>query len=141
MEVLRLLAAGANVNEKTADGWAPLHRAAQKGDANMDIMRALLDAPGIDINIRMGHPNSEVSHFLGWTPLFSAAFTAQADTVDLLLGERKIDVNIQNHDGDNALGYAYKNNQIGGRITAALKAHGAVCRCRNINCSIPRTYC
>jgi len=132
LEVLKLIVAGANVNERRAEnaGMAPLHMAVAMG--HIEIVKTLLTVPGIDINIQINR--DDVSGWLGQTSLFRAAYNAQADIVDLLLSQPKIDVNKENDSGDTALGWAYRNGPLGSRITSALRSHGAICGCKSDSC-------
>ena len=137
--VLRLLAQRVDVNEKNVkSGWAPLHVAATSG--NVDVLRALLKVPGVDINIRIGNFNSG-GLYRGQTALLRAAYTANADAVDLLLSQPDIDIDRQTFDGDTALGWAYANGPLGLRIQNALKARGAVCRCMSSACRTSAKGC
>merc|ERR1711973_1020090 len=89
VKILELIAQGEDVNEKNADGWAPLIRAASFN--NVDAMRAILLAPGVDINIRIGNFNS-AGKYRGQTALMRASYVASADAVDLLLEQPEIDM-------------------------------------------------
>jgi len=119
-EVRRLIAAGANVNEKDEAGYTALMWAARKG--NMEIARALVEARA-DVNVRD-------CASAGWTPLMHAIHKNQNDLARLLI-ERGADVNAAAGDcrehkaegGKTALAYAAANDNA--EIVKALLARGA----------------
>ncbi len=87
---LELLAAGADVNERSADGTTALHWAAHRGD--YELVALLLDH-GADTNTINDY---------GVTPLAAAAVEADYDTVAALL-EAGADVDAANAEGQTAL--------------------------------------
>ena len=71
-----LIAEGADVNAKNAEGWTPLHEAALYGDKEIS---ELLIANGADVNAKVASgPNQ------GKTPLDAANETNHPETADLL---------------------------------------------------------
>src|SRR3989338_10363044 len=72
-EIERLLASGADVNERRFDNYTPLHVAAFYSQANV---AALLIEKGADVNAKDNY---------GRTPLYVAAWYGKADVVALLL--------------------------------------------------------
>ncbi len=94
-----LLKQGANPNEKTAWGWAPLHQAMFM---RAEIAKILLSA-GADVNVRVSDVGSMPSP--RWTPLFYAASLGRADLVTELL-KQKVDVNALDLAGKTPLFYA-----------------------------------
>jgi ankyrin repeat protein len=72
-EAARLIAAGADVNARTFDGWTPLHFAAYAGC--LEVVELLL-SKGAAVN-----PEDEN----GWTPLHSAGVHDSDDVAELLL--------------------------------------------------------
>jgi len=94
--VRRLIARGANVNVKNAQGDAALHWAAYKGSA--ELTRVLIDA-GADLDALQSG---------GRTPLLLAASVPHAAAAKLLV-EAGADVNIQDKNGDAPLHWAAKH--------------------------------
>lgn len=94
----RLLALGANVNLRDADGDTALHGAAETG--NVEIMRMLLEK-GADPNPR----NKQ-----GGTPLMWAAVFGNDDAARLLLS-RGANASLKDNDGITALAWAERNNR------------------------------
>ena len=92
-EVKSLIRHGVDVNVKTNTGWAALLLAAYKG--NLDIVKALLAVPHININIQ--HSKN------GYTALMIASEKNHPDIVKALLNAPDINVNVQNNDGWTAL--------------------------------------
>jgi ankyrin repeat protein len=76
-KVKALLSQGANPNEKTPYGWAPIHEAM---NCDLTICRLLLEY-GADPNLRV----SEKKHSSNWTALFFAAYYGRDDLVTELL--------------------------------------------------------
>jgi ankyrin repeat protein len=119
-KVRKLIAAGANVNEKDEAGYTALMWAARKG--NMEIARALVEARA-DLNVRD-------CASAGWTPLMHAIHKNQNDLAHLLI-ERGADVNAtagdcrehQAEGGKTALAYAAANDNA--EIVKALLVRGA----------------
>ena len=73
-----LLAEGATVNSANRDGFTPLMIAARNG--HTDTLRALLETPGIDVNITNGH-GSNAMHY--------AAMYAHKECVEILRARDK----------------------------------------------------
>ena len=71
-------------------------------DQEFDVVRVLLQADGIDVNIQDG----------GWTPLMSA--TEHVDIMKLLLRFKDIRINIANGDGRTALSTAVSSGNVDG---------------------------
>jgi ankyrin repeat protein len=94
----RLLALGANVNLRDADGDTALHGAAETG--NVEIMRLLLD--------KRADPNTRNKE--GGTPLMWAAVFGNDDAARLLLS-RGANASLKDNDGITALGWAERNNR------------------------------
>jgi uncharacterized protein len=67
MEVLRLLADGAQADARDDDGWTPLHAAAQSN--HVEVAKALLNA-GATVDLQDSHGN---------TPLSRAVFESRGD--------------------------------------------------------------
>ncbi|HEV2800283.1 MAG TPA: ankyrin repeat domain-containing protein [Pyrinomonadaceae bacterium] len=119
-QVKKLIAAGADVNEKDHAGLTALMWAARKG--HTEIARALVDARA-DMNVRD-------CASAGWTPLMHAIHKNQNDMARLLI-ERGADVHAQAGDcrerkpegGKTALAYAAANDNA--EIVRALLAKGA----------------
>lgn len=119
-QVKRLIAAGADVNEKDKSGYTALMWAAREG--HTEIARALVEARA-DMNVRD-------CASAGWTPLMHAIHKNQNDLARLLI-ERGADVNAQAGDcrertvegGKTALAYAAANDNA--EIVKALLARGA----------------
>jgi ankyrin repeat protein len=85
VEIVRMLIdAGADVEAKDNDGWAPLHRAA----GNVEIARMLIDA-GANVNVQDEK---------GWTPLHVAALNERVEIVRVIIGA-KAKLNVQNNYG------------------------------------------
>jgi ankyrin repeat protein len=85
-----LIKKGADVNKASNSGSRPLTEAASSG--NTQVVQALLDAPGIDINATSGG--------VGRTALYIAAEKAHKDIVLLLLNKSDIKLNeVYNHNG------------------------------------------
>jgi ankyrin repeat protein len=79
LDVLKLLiAAGADVNMARADGYTPLHMAAQNGHAG--VVSALLEAAGVDLNKAPADGATA-----GVTPLYIAPLLNQLDFVKMLI--------------------------------------------------------
>jgi uncharacterized protein len=94
-EVVRLIAAGADVRCVDRYGWTPLHFAVQS--RNAAVAAALLDA-GAEVDARDEHGN---------TPLFRAVFNSRGEgEVIGLLRERGADPHAANHDGQSPLALA-----------------------------------
>ncbi|KAJ9459123.1 Tankyrase [Diplonema papillatum] len=85
--------ANEDVNEEDADGWSPLHIAAQEGATSI---AAFLLEHGALVN----KPNA-----LGWSPLHSASFAGHDATVTLLLNHGA-DINATDSTGRTSLHYA-----------------------------------
>jgi len=66
---------GADVNVKSAEGWAPLHLAAEEG--HKDLGELLIDK-GADVNVKSAE---------GWAPLHVAAVYGQKDVAELLISK------------------------------------------------------
>lgn len=94
----RLLALGADVKLRDADGDTALHGAAETG--NVEIMRRLLDK-GAD-------PNAK--NKLGGTPLMWAAVYGNDDAAQLLLS-RGADPSLKDNDGITAVEWAVRNKR------------------------------
>ena len=94
----RLLALGANVNLRDADGDTALHGAAESG--NVEIMQLLLDK-GADPNTR----NKQ-----GGTPLMWAAVFGNDDAARLLLSHGA-NASLKDNDGITALEWAVRNKR------------------------------
>ncbi|MFA5958985.1 MAG: ankyrin repeat domain-containing protein [Tatlockia sp.] len=94
-----------NVDEKT-----PLHLSCQKKpyeasyiaskENNIKILYALINHPGILVN---------ATGVRGWSPLGVACFWRNQESVFALLSKEKIDVNIQNEEGNTPLHIAHIN--------------------------------
>jgi len=119
-EARRLIAAGADVNERDKAGLNALMWAARNGDT--EIAKLLINARA-DLNARD-------CASAGWTPLMHAIHKNQNDLARLLI-ERGADVNAaagdcrehQAEGGKTALAYAAANDNA--EIVKALLAHGA----------------
>ena len=98
-QLKKLLSQGADPNEKTEWGWAPLHQAMF---ARVEISRILLDA-GADVNIRLGNFDSIPSS--QWTPLFYAVSLGRSDLVGELI-KHGANLNISDTTGNSPLFYA-----------------------------------
>jgi ankyrin repeat protein len=122
-----LINSGANVNQKTSDGWTVLMIACYNG--NTEVFKLLLDKQDIDVNVQdtcgrtalmtaCRYGNTEVVKLLldkqdidvnvqnttyGWTALMIACFCGNTEVFKLLLDKQDIDVNVQNTDGETAL--------------------------------------
>ncbi len=94
-EVRRLLAAGADPNEKVRNARTPIMSASGQGQA--DVVKALIDA-GADVNARDGD---------GDTALHDAALQGRSELAKLLIGAGA-DVNAANNKGETALILAAK---------------------------------
>ena len=115
-EVESLLAGGADINARRADGKTALHLAAEKGHT---AIAGLLAINGAYIEAKTPYGN---------TPLLCALDLVQADTAGLLL-ERGADVNVTNSMGDYPLHYATDDNLID--TVAQLTAAGLDVEARN----------
>ena len=104
-EVQRLIAAGANVNAQGEHGFTALIWAAQNG--YMDVVRALLAAEGIEVNVQEGHTGS--------TALMFAALRGHYNTVQALL-DAGADPIITNNLGQTAADLA-KTDEIRAMLT------------------------
>lgn len=71
--IVRLLNRDTDVNARGAEGWTPLHLAAEEGRKDV---AELLIAKGADMNARDAE---------GWTPLHWAAYFGHDDVVELLV--------------------------------------------------------
>ena len=112
-----LLEAGADLNARTEDYSAPLHRAASFGTA--ETVTALL-AAGADANARTED---------GTTPLHHAAIEGNPDTLEVLL-EAGTDLEARTDDGQTPLHHAARGvgSRIGTVVTALLEV-GARSEC------------
>lgn len=117
IEVVKsLLAAGADVNARSDDGWSPLIWAATIG--RTEIVQVLLAVPGIDVNSRIND---------GKTALIQAAYYWWTETVQSLLAfqpqgdQLGIDVNARDNGGWSALMWSSLNGH-----TATVRALLAV---------------
>jgi ankyrin repeat protein len=110
--VSRLLAGGADVNEKDRRGWTPVFAATAGGHAEI---AELLLARGADANVKQESN--------GVTVLHTAVSGANAEIAKLLLAHGA-DVNAKMHEGDGtALHVAAARGNA--KIVAVLLAHGA----------------
>lgn len=98
--VEKLLALGADVKRRDADGDTALHGAAETG--NVEIIRLLLDK-GADVNAKNKH---------GGTPLMWAAVYGNRDAAQLLLS-RGADASLHDNDGFMAIDWAVRNKREG----------------------------
>ena len=143
--VSALIDRGAYPNFADADGWTALMYAAQKDD--METMQALLNTPAIIIDkkntngataliIAATHGKADVVKALinrganpnvadndGRTPLMHAAGQDDATTVQVLLSEPEIDIDVKTHEGATALWIAAFNGEAD--IVKMLLEHGA----------------
>jgi ankyrin repeat protein len=94
----RLIALGANVNLRDADGDTALHGAAETG--NVEVMRLLLD--------KRADPNTRNKE--GGTPLMWAAVFGNDEAARLLLS-RGANASLKDNDGITALQWAERNNR------------------------------
>jgi len=111
-----LLAKGADVNAGNNYGTTPLMVAALNFNQPARILRNLLSVPGIDVN-RQKKYNKK-------TALMLAAYHNNTPNVKILLENDDIDVNIEDANGNTALGWARN-----WAIKKMLEEHGAVCKC------------
>src|SRR5947209_8022725 len=109
-EVMALLAAGADLDEKDGDGWTALMLVTVKG--HLDVARELLNA-GADLHAKNGK---------GWAALRLAVSMDDAEALRLLL-EAGADVNSRDAVGDTALLQAAREGSI--ESLRLLLAHGA----------------
>ncbi|GMG16917.1 unnamed protein product [Aspergillus oryzae var. brunneus] len=99
LDIVRLLLLfPINVNNCNKDGKSALHLAVDNNDHNL--VKLLLDQPGIDVNIQDNVENS--------TPLHNAVELARESIVKLLLGQQGINPNVRDSYGDTALHIAAK---------------------------------
>ncbi len=98
--VQKLLAKGIDVNKADQRGWTALTLAANEG--HVEIVRALLATPGIDVNAKMSRS--------GMTALMRAATKGHLDIVEILLN-RGANVNEVDNEGRTARDLA-KNDKI-----------------------------
>lgn len=108
---LMLVRLNADPNVQNNEGLTPLSRAA--GQGFNDILKLLLDIPGIAINLQDNDGN---------TPLRLASIRNQTESVRLLL-EKGAHPNIQNHEGNTPLNRAASEGYT--EIVKLLLAHGA----------------
>lgn len=131
VKVEALLAKGANVNAKNADGRTPLHQAASAGNKDM---AALLLAKGAEVNAKEGDVNDKIGNG-GITPLHLAVLIKRKDVVELLL-TKGADVNAKNKDGRTPLHMAAeKGNK---SIAESLLAKGADVNAKDMLGETPR---
>ncbi len=116
-----LIAAGADVNTDTYDGWTPLTNCCMY--ENVEGVRILLAAPGIDVN----KPNR-----IGDTAIIWAAVRGNATCLRMLMDMPGIDINFIDSDGRTALDWAQQKGhntcarmlrQAGAKTAAQLRRH------------------
>jgi excisionase family DNA binding protein len=95
-----LIAAGADVNTRTEDGWTPLMLATIKG--HTEVVLALLKQ-GADVNAR----NKK-----GWTALMFAVSMGDLETMRALLAGGRAEIDARDNDGKTALMQATGENNI-----------------------------
>jgi hypothetical protein len=118
--VRSLIAQGADVNARDAEGYTPLAYAARSGDT--DTIKQLLDAKA--------DPNARDCNSFGWTPVINAMHRYNDDAARLLV-ERGADVNARSgdckerkiEDGLTPLMYAAKFDEA--EMVKFLLEHGA----------------
>jgi ankyrin repeat protein len=104
LKLKELLKQGADPNEKTQWGWAPLHQAMFM---RPEICQILLKA-GADVNIRIGEFGPVPSN--QWTPVFYATSLGRTDLIIELL-KHGANVNILDRQGHQPLFYAVLNRK------------------------------
>ena len=132
-----MLAAGADVNAQTDDGWTPLYRALfanrlikpQVLPATHEAAIQLLLAAGSDINLRTAD---------GETPLARAVVNKNLNVINMLLLAPGADVDVRNNAGETPLHTAVRTAAYwGGEVVKALLAAGANPNSRDANGNTP----
>ena len=94
-----LLRHGADVNNRTVDGWTPLHSACRWG--NVEAASMLIRSKA-DVNARTNSSQ---------TPLHLASANKDSKSVlELLLSQENIDISIENSVGETALVICQRSN-------------------------------